>query len=110
MVFENDGREVCNLLIYEGIPSIHYVENFFFLGKFKNAKEFILTGKAKEVEIYISITDFNVTYVNLTKYAKAPLFEMTKFGISEFDRQSAYQDWIHSLPPSQSSFLTNSDN
>lgn len=110
VVFKNDGRAVCKLLVYEGVPSIHSVENFFFLGKFKNAEEFILTGRAKEVEIHISINDFNVTYVNLTKYPKAPLFEMTKFRISEYDKQSAYQDWIHSLPPSQASFLTNSDN
>lgn len=110
VMIENAGQEVCKLLIYEGIPSTHYIEQFFFSGRFKNEEEFILTGKENEVEIHVLISTFKVIAVNLTRYKKAPSFEMNRFGISETDKQRAHEDWLHSLPPATAAILRKSHN
>jgi hypothetical protein len=110
VMIENEGKEVCKLLIYEGIPSTHYIEQFFFSGKFKKEEEFILKGKENEVEIHVLIKTFKVITINLTRYEKAPSFEMNRFGISKTDKQRAYEDWLHSLPPATAAVIRKSHN
>jgi hypothetical protein len=109
LVIKDGGFEKCKLLIYESQPAIN-IDYFFSFGKWKNEKEIIITGKEKQVAINIKVDKCKVVYVNLTKYDKPPLFEMMKADISKEDKEKAYQNWIHSLPPAIASVLRDSDN
>lgn len=107
---EDGGKEICNLLIYSGLPSIHYFPDLFRYGKWMDQTKFIITGKAKSAEIHISVNDCKVEYVNLTPYEKAPYFEMMKADLTEEERLRVGEDYNHSLPPHIAAAIRESKN
>jgi hypothetical protein len=98
VLIEEDKKPKCKLHIYNGRPGVHFTE-FFFNGKWKGENEFIIWGKGKEVEIHILVDECRADFVNLTRYTNPPYFTVMRADVSEEDREKAYQDWKHSLPP-----------
>jgi len=109
IVSEND-KPVCKVHIYRGKPTDWYIQDLFSKGKWKGTNEFILSGANKEVEIHLNIESCQVTLHNLTSYEKPPYFEMMKASISKEEREEAYADWLHSLPPAHATIIRESQN
>jgi len=68
----------------------------------------IITGKENVVETHILLNENKVEFLNLTPYEKPPIFEMMKAKAvkSKEESDKAYNDWIHSLPPSVAAIVT----
>jgi hypothetical protein len=98
VLIEEEKKVKCKLLIYNGRPGVHY-SDFFFYGKWKGKNELIIWGKSKEVEIHILVDECRTDFVNLTRYPNPPYFTVMRADISLKDREIAYLDWKHSLPP-----------
>lgn len=107
---EENGKEKCKGLIYKGITNTSYFAYFFKDSKWKNDNEIIITGKEKQVEVHVFVDKCKIEFVNLTPYPKPPLFEMLRVDISDEDKERAYKDWLHSLPPSHAAIIRNADN
>lgn len=107
VVIEENGQEKCRLLIYVGKTTDHYFPLFFKFGRWTEDREFIITGKEKEVEFHILIDKCEMKLVNLTKFEKPPLHELMRADISPSDKERAYQDWLHSLPPGAAGMTSN---
>jgi hypothetical protein len=110
IAISEDKREICKTLIYTGRPSDYYIDSLFSNGKWKGKNELIVSGKEKVVEIHVKIDVCEVILVNLTKYDKPPLFEMMKANISVEEREKAYKDWLHSLPPAAAGIISSEPN
>ena len=110
LLVEENQKVKCMIKLYCGLTNLFYCSDLFSTGKWKSMNELIITGKAKEVEICITVNECKVTFANFTNYQKSPYFEMMRADTSEADRQKAHQDWLHSLPPSQSAFLNYTPN
>jgi hypothetical protein len=59
----------------------------------------VITGKAQEVETHVNMKEGTMTIVNLTSYERPPKYEMFKAYKTKEEKDQAYKDWIHSLPP-----------
>lgn len=103
-LIEDSGKIKCKVLIYSGKPT-DYMADFFFYGKWQGDNEFTIWGKSEEVEIHVQVDSCEVRFVNLTKYGNPPAFEMMKADLSDIEKNKAYQDWLHSLPPGHSAML-----
>jgi hypothetical protein len=102
---ENKGTQESKRLIYSGKTTEYYFDALFSSGKWKNFNEFTITGKSKELEIRISLEDGKVDFINLTNYDKPPFFEMMKIDLPKEEKEAAYNNWIHSLPPAVAAFM-----
>ena len=107
---EEDEKVKCKLPIYNGFTNTFYVRKLFGIGKWKKNNDFILKGKNGEVEIHIIVDSCEVKYINLTKYEKAPSFEIFRSDITLDESEKARKDWHHSLPPAIASFLRDANN
>lgn len=107
---EENGKVKCRVRIYNGQTSVFFGEDFCFYGKWKGENQFIIWGKKKEVEIRILVDECRVDLVNLTRYPNPPYFTVMRADISEQDREKAYEDWKHSLPPAIAAALRRADN
>jgi len=58
------------------------------------------------MEILILIDKCEAVFTNLTAYDNPPYFQMMRADISPEDNEKAHKDWLHSLPPSSSGFIT----
>ena len=96
---EKAGEELCKVEIYRGAPHYLHLAEFFSIIKWKGINELLITGKAEEVETHLNVSECKVKMVNLTPYARPPKYEMFKAEISNEEKNDAYKDWIHSLPP-----------
>jgi len=105
LLVEENQKVKCRMKLYCGLTNLFYYSDLFSIVKWKSMNELIITGKAKEVEICITVNECKIRFTNLTKYQKSPFFEMMRADTSEADRQKAHQDWLHSLPPSHSALL-----
>lgn len=112
VLIEIDRKENCKLAIYSGKATDYYIDDFFSYGEWQNDNEFIITGKRKEVEIRIFINECKVEFKNLTTYTKPPYFEMMRAdeSISVEEKERAYQDWQHSLPPAVAAVIRDAHN
>lgn len=110
LVIEEEGKEKCRIHLYSGLTDLYYFSNLFSIVKWRSINEIIITGKAKEVEMYIIINACKITFINLTAYNKAPYFEMMRADISQAEREIAHQDWLHSLPPAHAAIIRQSHN
>lgn len=105
---EDNGIEKCRLLIYIGKTTDFYISDLFFYGKWKNANEFVVTGKRSEIAIHTYIDKCKIKFVNASgDDAKAPLFELFK---SDADKEKALKDYIASLNPAIAAVITQSPN
>lgn len=100
IIIEKKGLEIQKFLIYKGFTNLYYYPKFFHNAKWENENELIVTGREKVVETHILLNKNSVEFVNLTQYKKPPLFEMMKVDISKSEKEQAYNDWLHALPPS----------
>lgn len=110
VLIENQGKVICDQWIYSGITDLIYFPELFSEARWKDAKELVLTGKRKEVEIKIMIDDCKTEYKNLSQYDRPPYFEMMRADISSEDKEKAYQDWKHSLSPAVAGIIRKADN
>jgi hypothetical protein len=110
IVIEENGVIKCKLKIYSGKTDIFYFDALLSSGKWQSINKLIITGKRKDVEIQVDVEKCEVAFKNLTNYSKAPYFEMMRADISEADREKAYQDWLHSLPPANRAIITHEPN
>lgn len=108
-ILEN-GKLKCKLHIYSGVTNLFYFSGLFNYGKWIGENEFVITGKEKEVAIHVFIDKNKVEFLNLTRYKRAPYFEIMRADISDADREMARRDWLHSLPPAYASIIRNSQN
>jgi len=98
-IIEEYGKLRCRVHIYNGRTAVFFGENFFYQAKWIGNDELVISGKEKEMDISISITECKANFVNLTRYAHPPYFTLMRADISEEEREKAHQDWQHSLPP-----------
>ena len=110
VVIENEGSIKCKMKIYSGGTDLYYLSSFFEYGKWKSEKEFVLTGTKKEIELHVYIDKSEFKTINLTAYPHPPFFQLMRTDITLEEKNKAYEDWIHSLPPSGASFLSNGPN
>lgn len=110
VLIEKQGKVICNQWIYCGITDPLYFTELFSEAKWKNVNELVITGKKKEVEIKILIDDCKIEYKNLTRYDRPPYFEMMRADISSEEKEKAYKDWKHSLPPAVAAIIRGADN
>ena len=110
LLVEENQKVKCRIKLYCGLTNLFYYSDLFSIVKWKSTNELIITGKAKEVEISITVNECKITFTNLTKYQKSPSFEMMRADTSETDRQKAHQDWLHSIPLSHRALITNEPN
>ncbi len=110
LLVEENQKVKCRIKLYCGLTNLFYYSDLFSTVKWKSMNELIITGKAKEVEICITVNECKITFTNLTNYQKSPYFEMMRADTSEADRQKAHQDWLHSIPPSHRALITNEPN
>jgi hypothetical protein len=106
IVVERQGKVTNRILIYQGITNFYYFTMFFQKGNWKSENHLVLTGKENVVETHVFINENRVEFVNLTSYDKPPIFEMMKTRISEEEKEKAHQDWLHSLPPSVATLIS----
>lgn len=99
------GKEECNAMLYVGIPQCFVVDSIFSKGKWLNERMFVFTDSRKEIQVVIDTANCNVEYKNLTQYRNAPFFQMMRAGLHQDDKDDAFQDWIHSLPPEIASII-----
>lgn len=71
------------------MPTIQYSSDLFSKGKWIHDTKVVLSGKLKEIEILINISDCSVEYKNLTVFEKPPHFEAFRRDNSEEDREKA---------------------
>ena len=96
VIVEQDGKEICRLLVYKGKSTDYYIDDLFYYGKWKALNEFIIKGKTSEIEYHIYIDTCNVELVNISPNKdKAPIFNLFK----AVPEPGALQDYIASLPP-----------
>ncbi|MFT3823044.1 MAG: hypothetical protein QM731_03955 [Chitinophagaceae bacterium] len=89
LLMEEDGLEKSKTLIFSGGTTIYYFDRFFAKGKWQSENEFVITGKANEMEMYFFCDTCQVEYVNLTTAPKPRLFEIYKSRHSSED----YMRW-----------------
>lgn len=102
VVKEHDQQKIGQL-IFRGRPSDYYIDQLFAKCEWLNVHEFIITGAEKQMNIRFECKQSKLTLENLTTFAKPPLWEMMKYQ-SEAD-ETAYQNWIRSLPPAFSAII-----
>ena len=110
VIIEDAGKAIRRLLMYVGLTDAIYVPKLFSEGKWKSENEIIIKGKLNEVEISVTVNEGEIRFKNLTLYAKPPYFEMMRADISEDEKQKAYKDWQHSLPPAVAAAIRQSHN
>lgn len=99
--------QTCKLYLYDGKCTDFYFSDIFSTGKWKSDNEFVISGKAKQVDFHILIDECKIKLVNLTDYEKPPLFEMMRSGQAS---EKVYGDWLHSLPPAAAAIIRRADN
>lgn len=109
-VIEENGKVRCKVHMYNGRTGVFWGEDFFSYGKWRGENELIIWGKKKEVEIHILIDECKADFLNLTRYANPPYFTVMRADISEEEREKAYQDWKHSLPPAVAAIVRQAHN
>lgn len=109
-IIEENRKVVCRVHIYNGRTGVFFGEDFFSYGKWEGENELIIWGKMKEVEIHILVAECRVDFVNLTRYTNPPYFTVMRTDISEKEREKAYQDWQHSLPPAVAGIIRQANN
>jgi hypothetical protein len=109
-IIEENEKIKCRVHLYNGRTGVFFGEEFFFYGKWKGENEFIIWGKKKEVEIRILVDECRIDLVNLTRYANPPYFTVMRADISAEEREKAYQDWQHSLPPAVAGIIRQANN
>jgi hypothetical protein len=100
----------CKIHIYAAGTDTFYVPYFFQNGKWKDGNEFSLTGTMNELTTIIDAATCKSKIINNTPYDNPPYYTSIKFGALEHERQKAYQDWLHSLPPERAAILKDSYN
>ncbi|MFX1704513.1 hypothetical protein PV783_11195 [Chitinophaga sp. CC14] len=104
---EKSEEIVANLLIYKGVNVPDYFTDFFSKGKWAK-KEFVLSGKATDMEIHLSLEDYSLKYVSTSGIeGKAPKFELMK---ADADKRTALEEYLHTLNPAIVAVLMGSAN
>jgi hypothetical protein len=104
------NKEICKTLIFSGNPTVYYFKYFFKSGKWMNTNEFVISGTLNEVNTVIQYHQCIVVIVNLTKYQLPPFYTLMNFNSTNEEKQKAYNDWQHSLPPEMASVIRQADN
>lgn len=107
---QRDGIEICKQFLYRGKPNPSIAFYFFSRPKWKNKNELLIEGEEKQMRIRLDISSCTLEFQNLTQYTNPPLWEMMKVGIGEQESKSAYEDWLHSLPPAVAAIVRDSNN
>lgn len=110
LIVQRNEMEICRQFLYRGKPAPDIVSYFFSKPKWKNKNELVIEGQEKQMRIRLDISSCTLEFQNLTQYPNPPLWEMMKVGISEQENKSAYEDWIHSLPPAVAAIVRDSNN
>jgi hypothetical protein len=105
LLIKNGDKEVCRQFIYRGMPTSYYYYSLFSSAKWKNRTTFIVEGREKQMRLKLDVSNCKVVFENLTQYPSPPLWEMMKVGISEQESKSAYENWLHSLPPAVAAMI-----
>lgn len=102
---EKNGEIATNLLTYKGINVPTYFSDFFSKGKWAK-KEFVLSGKATDMEIHLSLEDYSLKYVSTSGIeGKTPKFEIMK---ADTDKKTALEEYLHTPNPAIIAILTGS--
>ncbi len=109
-LIQKDGKNLCRIPIYRGKPSTYYLDSFFSTLTWNNESQLTVTGKEKQMKIILDTTSCKLTFQNLTKYPKPPLWEMMRADIDEQQSSNAYENWLDSLPPGYSAIIRDNDN
>ena len=104
-ILEKDSIRKCEILIYSGATTDYYFDYFFSSGKWNGELSFVLFGKKKEQEIHITLEHCKMNVVNLTSYPSPPFFTLLRRDISLEEREKAYKDFHHLLPPAIGGFV-----
>lgn len=110
VLIEKSNIKKCELLIYRGGTNNFYIKALFSKGQWKSKDLFIVSGKSSESEFHIYIDRCEVELINKTNYPKPPFFEMMKAGLSKDEKEKAYKDWLHSLPPGYAAIVDHQTN
>ncbi|MFT3677209.1 MAG: hypothetical protein QM781_15035 [Chitinophagaceae bacterium] len=110
LIIQRDGAEICRQFLYRGKPAPDIVTYFFSKPKWKNKNELVIEGEEKQMRLRLNISNCNLEFQNLTQYPSPPLWEMMKVGISEQESKSAYENWLHSLPPAVAAMIRDHEN
>ncbi|MFT3677208.1 MAG: hypothetical protein QM781_15030 [Chitinophagaceae bacterium] len=110
LLIKNGSKEICRQFIYRGAPTSDYFYAFFSRAKWKNNITFIVEGREKQMRLKLDVSNCKVTFENLTHYPNPPLWEIMKVGISEQESKSAYENWLHSLPPAVAAMIRDHEN
>lgn len=105
-----DGIQTSKIPFYKGLTNTYYLPMFFQKAKWRGEDRIVLTGKGNIVETHVVLADKVVSYVNLTKYEKPPLFELMKAGISKQVKEKHSLNWRDSLDPKVAEILDQIDN
>ena len=92
-----DGIQTCKIPIYKGLTNTYYLPMFFQKAKWHGEDKIVLTGKENIVETHVALVDKVVSYVNLTKYEKPPLFELMKAGMPKQAKEKHSLNWRDSF-------------
>ncbi|WP_160711688.1 hypothetical protein [Chitinophaga solisilvae] len=104
---EKSGELLKSLLIYKGKPTTFYLPDYFSKGKWSK-NNFVLSGRHTDMEISLSLTDFNLEFINKSGIeGKAPKFELMK---ADSDKATALSDYLQTLNPAIVAVLTSSQN
>jgi len=109
-LIQKDGNDLCKINIYRGKPSTFYLDSFFSTMIWNNENQVIIEGKEKQMKMILDVANCKLNFQNLTRYPIPPLWEMEKAEISEQENMTAYENWLHSLPPAYSAIIRESEN
>lgn len=109
-LIQRDGKDLCKMHVYRGKPYTSYFESFFSKVTWKPNNRIVIEGKEKQMKITFDFEKCKILFENLTQYPKPPLWEMSRADISEKENLTAYENWIHSLPPGYAAIIRNSEN
>jgi hypothetical protein len=109
-LIEENEKVKCKIKMYCGLTDLYYYRDLFSDVKWKSENEIIITGKKKEVEISIIVSECEIAFKNLTRYKKAPFFELMRADITKEEREIANIDWHHSIPPAFEALLRENNN
>ncbi len=104
VLVQDDNKVKCKIPIYYGMTLDSYLSEFFSKAKWKN-NALLISGKNKEVTVHVYHNECKIDYVNNSNYAAPPLFELYKAKLTVEEREMAYKDWMHSLPPAVAAII-----
>lgn len=106
---KNENNFLYKVNLYISKPLVYYLDSFFSIMKWTKKDELYVSGKSKQMNILLNLSNCDIQFKNLTQYNKPPLWEIGKAEASDTEKKVAYKNWLDSLPPEYAAVIRNNN-